>query len=279
MKRIKITLVLFMILCMTFPSHIFAQNALTGDKFEKCSKIGVGTGITFMPTAINPVILNISGVDSNYTYYGVDMAIFHKISDTDWTNLFDIHREPTNSSIIKTTSFGSMTSYKYNDVYILSYRILYQTLEGDLIEGPWLMDERNCFKVYVCQAVISTFTDRVTGANMWIDQKKAALPTQAERDAFENNIITKGLNNYFPNSEVVSKFVLDPGGEDVQKYKITFDANSDSSIDKIGNLEIDYIKIVMIESISSTGAKTVRWGPDNNPGPPSESNPLCGNTN
>ena len=108
-----------------------------------------------------------------------------------------------------------------------------------MIEGPWQMDERNCFKVHIVVPEISQFTDRVTGANMWIDKEKAALP-EAERDAYENRIITKGLNNYFPNSEVVCKFVIDPKGADVQKYDIVFEANSDNT----QPLGIDYIRFV-----------------------------------
>ena len=276
MKRIKITVMLLILLCITLPAHIYAQSAQEGDKFEKCSKAGVGTGVTFLPTATTPATLNISNIDPNYTYYGVDTGVFRKTSATDWTNLFDIHREPTNNTIIKIASYGTMTSYNYDDIYMLGCRILYQTTEGDIIEGPWQMDEGNCFKVYVLQAVISDFTDRVTGANMWIDQEKAALPTQAERDAYENRIITKGLNNYFPNSEVVCKFVLDPQGADVQKYNINFNANSDLTIEKIGNLAIDYIKIVRIDH----GA--VKGEDNGNPGPPppgGSDNPLCGNTN
>ena len=224
--------------------------------------------MTFLPTVTNPVTLNISDLDPNYIYYGVDTGIFKKASATDWTNLFDIHREPTNNTIIKIASYGAITSYNYDDIYMLGCRILYQTPEGDLIEGPWQMDEGNCFKIYVPQAVISDFTDRVTGANNWIDGEVAQGKYTEEHG--------QELNKYFPNSEVVCKFVLDPQGADVQKYKITFDANSDSTIDsKLVNMEIDYIKIVRIDR----GA--VKGEYNGNPGPPpsgGSDNPLCGNT-
>ena len=222
-------------------TYTVKNTAHTGDKFERCSKVGVATGeLPFLPTVAKPVIMEISNLDPNLIYYGVDTVIFHKTSATDWTNMFLVDRKLENKTTVNITSFGAMSLYNYNDVYILSYRVLYKTTEGDIVEGPWQMDERNCFKVYIPQPNISQFTDRVTGANMWIDKEKAALPTQAERDAYENRIITKGLNNYFPNSEVVCKFVIDPKGADVQKYNITFEANSDNT----QPLGIDYIRFV-----------------------------------
>ena len=79
---------------------------------------------------------------------------------------------------------------------------------------------------------LTTFTDRVTAANNWIDGEVAQGKYTEEHG--------QELNKYFPNSEVVCKFEIDPKGTDVQKYNITFDANSDNT----QPLGIDYIRFV-----------------------------------
>ncbi len=259
MRRIKLTFMI-VILCMTLPVHIYAEKAQEGDRFERCSKAGVGTGFVFLPTSTTPVTVEISNLDPNYIYYGIDIGIFHKISDTNWTNLFDIDREVTNNTIVEIADFGALDSYDYDDVYILSYRILYQTPEGSLIEGPWQMDERNCFKV--CMPGITSFIDRVTGANMWI---QAAVEGG---ELTEQQVIEKGLNHYFPNSEVVCKFVIEPKGVDVDRYSINMDVNTGNTL----NIDMDYLKIVRIDYDGVT-----QWGYKDNPASPGGvDKPLCG---
>ncbi len=260
MKQLKPTLILTILICLLLPINTYAEKAQNGDRFERCSKAGAGTGFVFLPTAATPVTLEISKLDPNYTYYGIDIGVFEKISDTDWTNIFDIEREVTNNTIVEIADFGAIDSYDYDDVYILSYRILYQTPEGSLIEGPWQMDERNCFKV--CVPETAEFTDRVTGANKWIQEAVDS------GELTEQEVIEKGLNHYFPNSEVVCKFMIDPRGVDVDKYSINLDVNADDT----SNIDIDYLKIVKIDYDGVT-----QWEYKDQPGPPGGADkPLCG---
>lgn len=82
---------------------------------------------------------------------------------------------------------------------------------------------------------ISKFTDRVTGANNWMNDTQAAQ-----------------LNKYYPDSEVVCKVDIDPTGEaadpaDIDGYEITMDANADNT----ANMAIEGLKVVRID-IGST---------------------------
>ncbi len=85
------------------------------------------------------------------------------------------------------------------------------------------------------KAEIQHFTDRVTGANNWLDADIAAGKL-TEEEANE-------LNTYFPNSEVVCKFEINPSGSTYQKYKVNFNAN----IDNTSEIGIDYIKLVKVD--------------------------------
>ncbi len=85
------------------------------------------------------------------------------------------------------------------------------------------------------QAAIQHFTDRITGANNWLDAD-VAVGKLTEEEANE-------LNTYFPNSEVVCKFEINPSGNTYQKYKVNFNAN----IDNTGEIGIDYIRLVKVD--------------------------------
>ena len=254
------------------------------DKLVTCNVEGTSTGTVF-----SQVSIPIEGIDTSgkFVYYGADIGIFKKPSDYDPINPLDaswdtvkLQRVVTNDLEIQIEDFGDMAKYDYSSVYIIGYRILYRPVGSEsspIIETAWKKVEDSSgaqasFKLISSSVSMSTFTDRVTAANRWIDQEVAA-GEYTEQHGQE-------LNKYFPNSEVVSKFVLDPGGADVQKYHITFDANSTS----IANLGTGYIKIVRIDSTSTnpvTGEKvtTVKWGPNENPGAPVPGggiDPLCG---
>lgn len=232
MKEIKKYLMMIIIsVFFLIPVQGYAQTAHTGDQFERCSKTGVGTGTIFLPTDTNPVTLTIANLDSNYIYYGIDVGIFHKISGTDWQNIFPIDREITNKTIVNIASFGTMGSYNYDDVYMVSYRIIYRTSQGQLIETDWQPSESNCFKVHPFQPEISEFTDRVTGANNWMTDEQAAA-----------------LNEYAPNSEIVARITIDPKDSSVKSYKLDIDTNTDN--DKI---KIDYVRVVKIIYQDSNG--------------------------
>lgn len=109
---------------------------------------------------------------------------------------------------------------------------------------------------------ISSFTDRVTGANKWIQEAVDS------GQMTEQQIIEKGYNHYYPNSEVVCKFIIDPKGMEVDKYTINLDANTDNT----AGIDISYLKVVKIDYDGVT-----KWGINNNPGPPGGADkPLCG---
>ena len=123
LKKINI-IILAIIFSICLSSAALAAIAQDGDKFERCSKEGVGTGVVFLPTAADTVTMTISNLDPNLIYYGVDTVIFHKTSATNWTNMFLVDRKLENKTTVNVTSFGAMSSYNYDDIYILSYRIL-----------------------------------------------------------------------------------------------------------------------------------------------------------
>lgn len=247
LKFIIVVAVLMVILLL--PTGVFAANFIT------CDLNGVPTGNSFSNVTITVSDFDTTG---NYKYVGIDAAVFGKPSDYDpavdeWESMPTASKRIyTNSTII---DFNDMTggTYESNKVYTVAYRVLY-TLIGsssdDIVETEWKkvrIDVSPTDVLYFKSIMgITQFTDRVIGSNKWIEEEKAKLDTQAEKDAYENYIISKGLNKYFPNSEVVSKFVLNPGGADVTKYNITFDTNSDPSIENVDNLGIDYIRIVKV---------------------------------
>ena len=81
---------------------------------------------------------------------------------------------------------------------------------------------------------VDKFTDRVTGANSWIDQD--GIYSNAE----------KKVNRYFPNSEVVSKFIItteNSNGVYIDNYNININTNANNN-SFIQNIE--YIKVVKI---------------------------------
>ncbi len=109
---------------------------------------------------------------------------------------------------------------------------------------------------------VSQFTDRVTAANQWIEEAVDS------GQITEEEVIDKGYNRYFPNSEVVCKFVIDPGGADIDRYDISLDVNADNTT----GIDTSYIKIVKIDYDGTT-----QWGYTDNPGPPGGADkPLCG---
>ena len=144
-----------------------------------------------------------------------------------------------------------MSSYEYDKVYTLAYRVLYRP-SGDssnpIVETEWKkvkIDNSNdilYFKKVFDEdiSVTGSFTDRVTGVNAWMD------------DAVKNKQITeekvKELNRYFLDSQVMSKFTLEPKGTgvaDIKQYQVDLDVNV-SSPNKNNEVNIDYIKIMKI---------------------------------
>ncbi len=88
------------------------------------------------------------------------------------------------------------------------------------------------------RATITNFTDRVTGANSWMDDAIASGKlTEAEAEE---------LNKYFFGDEIVCKFVINPQGGVFDKYILTFNANTNNT-----QIKTDYIKVVKIEKGST----------------------------
>ena len=256
------------------PESYFHVNALAGAKLVPCDLSGQVTGAIFAKLTISVQdIADALSATGDYSYYGADIGVFKKPSvGEEWDAVF-LERIPTNEKEIEVMDFGNPFKYIENQVYAIGYKILYEPSGADsnpIIEADWKIAPDSYFKVKPAM-IMSTFTDRVTAANNWIDGEVAAGEYTEEHG--------QELNNYFPNSEVVCKFVLDPGGVDVQKYNINFNANSDSDLDstieKIENLGIDYIKIVRIDHGEVKGEYNGNPGP---PPPGGSDDPLCGNT-
>lgn len=86
---------------------------------------------------------------------------------------------------------------------------------------------------------VSSFTDRVTAANKWIDEND---PIQVAK-----------FGKYMLDSEVVCRFDIDPAGRDIENYNITFNADN-SNNQEIG---IQYIKIVKMVIGEGPTAQTI----------------------
>ena len=84
---------------------------------------------------------------------------------------------------------------------------------------------------------INKFTDRVTGANAWLETNT----TLTEAQKIE-------LNRYYPDYEVVCKIEIDPKNADVDSYKIKLDVNKDDTT----GMSIDSIKVVRIDYDTDT---------------------------
>ena len=248
MKTIKIILAILALWLITIPG--LANAVDSNDKLVPCNINGNNSGIPFTQATID--ISDEETIGSYaYVYSGVEIGVFKKPADyspsnpqdADWSLVQPVQRAITDNLKIDVASFGNMSKYDYNQVYTIGYRLLYKPsglTSNPIVEAEWHRVDNSYFKVIQSlPPAISKFTDRVTAANMWIEKEKAALQTQEERDAYENNIIAKGYNKYMLDSEVVCRFDIDPGNMDVDNYNITLNANTDN--DKFG---IDYIRIV-----------------------------------
>ena len=216
---------------------------------------------------ITDAVINIpaSGLDStgNYIYYAVDVCVFEKSDDgTIGAMLGNPLEIPTNSLQVTVQGLDGAVTYDPATIYALGYRILYTPVNGEdstaIISSDWSMVPNSYFKV--SKPIITDFTDRVTAANNWIDGEVAQGKYTEEHG--------QELNKYFPDSEVVCKFVIDPKGKTVDNYDITLDVNSDNTA---GIDEIQYIKIVRIDYDGVKGTYV-----DKPADPEGADKPLCG---
>ena len=228
-----------------FPANAFAA-------LYACD--GSGTVIQPITSATINIPASVLSITGNNKYYGVDIGIFEKSDDgTIGTLMSNPLQIPTNSLQVTIEGLDTAATYDPAKIYAVGYRVLYTPANGNgntVIPDDWSMLSNSYFKAN--KPIITDFTDRVTAANNW-------MTTQYEIDRY---------NLYFPDSEVVCKFVIDPKGETVDNYNITLDANSDSTV---GIDAIQYIKIVRIDYDGVKGTYV-----DKPAGPDGADKPLCG---
>lgn len=121
-------------------------------------------------------------------------------------------------------------TYKFR-VRRLMYYPIYYNGEGDDAEAK--------IEIPPQLVSVSSFTDRVTAANKWIDEND---PIQVAK-----------FGKYMLDSEVVCRFDIDPAGRDIENYNITFNADN-SNNQEIG---IQYIKIVKMVIGEGPTAQTI----------------------
>ena len=228
MRYIKTGLMIILILGGMLSANVFAASA--GDQFVSCDASGTLTGEIFTTAGISLQDNDIDTSGKNI-YYGVDVAVVKKpLSGLDWDNIC-AERVVTSSLDIKIENFGNMSWYDNTSVYAVAYRILYRAgnMSNPIIETSWKQVDNSYFKVAAAGTYASSgFTDRVTAANKWI-----------------SNLVTqiKKYNNYFMDSEVVSKVVIDPLGDDIDSYAVDLDLNADSN-SKIDIHKFRVVKVV-----------------------------------
>ncbi len=238
MRKFVMISISLMLGCFLLTTNVHAEYAQAGDKLIACDINGNNEGAVFSKATIT-----ISDVDllGNYVYWGVDVGVFKKISDTQWQNVL-VERLVMNGLTVQVDNFGPITSYEYDTVYALGFRVLYQTVGSEsnpIIESQWktVKDSSNQDTYFrVMYPVGVKFTDRVTAANSWISDNEEDI---------------KKYNKYFPDSEVVCKVEIDPRGVDVEGYDITMDANDTD----ITDVSIEDLRVVKVEVGTGTGKK------------------------
>ena len=219
-----------------------------------------GTSTIFTNATITISNLDTSG---NFVYKGVDVGIFQKpASGTVWDTVF-VKRIMTDSLKIKITDLGDISQYEEGQKYALGYKVLYQTTglsQNPIVTAQWEKVSNGEFEIKSVEPVaVTDFTDRVTAANNWMDADIVAKKL-TEAHAQE-------LNKYFPDSEVVCKFVIDPKGKTIENYNIIMDVNEDNTV----GVDVQYIKIVRIDYDGVKGTYK-----DKPAGPEGADKPLCG---
>lgn len=236
MKILRKLIITASLILAFLPAGAYAETAQAGDKFVPCKIDGSSPGTAFTTATITVTDIDQNG---NYVYWGVDVGVFKKISNTQWQNIF-VDRVVTNGLTIQVSNFGPITSYETNTVYALGYRILYQTVGAEanpIIEDDWknvIKDGENMYFM-VMNPVQIQFTDRVTAANNWVSEADNAT-----------------YNRYYPDSEVVSKLTIDPSGANVDGYQVTIDADDTNN----ANITIQDLRVVRIE-VGSGASKQI----------------------
>ena len=227
---------------------VVLAETIPDDKFVTCNIMEKETGTIFTKATVT-----VTGIDTSgkYIYYGIDVGVFKKPDDykqnlDEWEEIGVKKRIETNSLQVELEDLGSMSDYEYDKVYSLAYRVLYRPVgsqENPVIETEWKkvkIDSNNDILYYKKIPYIKieeALTDRVTGANLWMDADGKYTDDEKE------------LNRYFLNSQVMSKLVLDPNnmkGVNVKDYEIEIDVNAPvSDINK--EVYIEYIKIMAID--------------------------------
>lgn len=142
MKNLKInallTISIFLVLILS--SYVLAASKV---EFSICDEKGQTTGKTFTKATIT-----VDGIDQsgNYLYRGIDIGVFNKkTQDSVYQK-----RVQTDTLNIQISDFGSIDKYKYDEIYVFGYRVLYSLIdneEGSIIETDWKMISKNMFKL------------------------------------------------------------------------------------------------------------------------------------
>lgn len=146
MKYIKVAVLVVTLLCILTANDVSAENAKLGDGHISCNLDGSTTdkGVPF-----SKANLNVTGIDTsgNYIYKGIMFGVFKK-GETEWTLLLS-NSILTDSASIEVTDFGNITTYEYNTVYSMGYKILYESIDGTgpIVSTDWNIIDGSYFKV------------------------------------------------------------------------------------------------------------------------------------
>lgn len=236
MKHIKLLSVLVIILltCGGITS-VAVPTDVAG--FVTCNIDGVVT-----KNKLSKINFTVNGVQNTdkYAYVGIDIGIFKRPSDyntnplgAEWQAV-NLQRVFSNSLNFDVNDFGDYSKYEQGQVYTMAYRVLYlqaSEQQNIITESQWRrVDDSSSKNDYFTYLGNVTLTDRVTGANNWIDAANA--------DKY---------NKYTPGSEIVCKLTINPKkSNSVDEYGISMNL-----CDK-NELNIDYVKLLKVDVGNST---------------------------
>ena len=145
LQRMGIVFTVSILVCaLFFVSNTFANSQVT---LVTCDEYG-NTGLS--DSSFAKATITISDLDSsgNYNYYGADVGTFEIPVNNTASHIYTT-RVPTNNLSFQITDFGDLSKYQDSKIYVLGYRVLYQSIgdsSGNIIESSWKVDSNSYFK-------------------------------------------------------------------------------------------------------------------------------------
>ncbi len=165
MKRIVLLSALllsyFIVISIVTNASLFssAAYASSSQKLIPCDLDGKESGNPFDKAGVAIEKIDDTG---NFSYFGVDIAIYKKTESKEgWEKVFQ-KRIPTTSSEVLVEDLPDLMEYETGAVYSLGYRTLYTLIDDgndSLIETDWKVVDNSYFKLYISEDNSTVFKD------------------------------------------------------------------------------------------------------------------------